>query len=61
MKAVSKESQTVRAVKIINKERIPDHQKFKIGLEIMRRFDHPNVVKIIEIFEDKKYIYLVTQ
>lgn len=61
MKAVNKETQTVRAVKIINKEKIPNHQQFKIELQIMRQLDHPNVIKLIEVYEDKKYIYFVME
>mgnify|MGYP000868733989 FL=1 len=27
----------------------------------MRQLDHPNVIKLIEVFEDKKYIYFVME
>jgi calcium-dependent protein kinase len=61
MKGIHKETKAVRAIKIINKEKIPDTGQFKMELQIMRTLDHPNVIKLYEVYEDKKYIYFVME
>ena len=33
----------------------------KIILSHAARFDHPNVVKLIEVFEDEANVYIVTE
>jgi calcium-dependent protein kinase len=48
------------AVKSINKQTII--QKLEIvrrELDLMAQLDHPNVVKLYEIYEDAKYVHLV--
>ena len=30
-------------------------------LEILRRMDHPNVITVLETFESKKYLFIVTE
>lgn len=33
----------------------------KRELEILFKLDHPNIIKLYEIYEDNKYIHLVTE
>ena len=56
-----KETKAKRAVKVIKKSKLPDADKFKLELDIMRQLDHPNVIRLFEVFEDKKYIYFVME
>jgi len=56
-----RDSQEMRAVKCIKKIGIIDIDKFKSQLEIMRKLDHPNVIKLHDVFEDKKYIYIAME
>ena len=35
--------------------------RLKYEIDILKNLDHPNIVKLYEIFEDKYYIYLVTE
>mmetsp|Transcript_51321 Transcript_51321/g.111372 ORF Transcript_51321/g.111372 Transcript_51321/m.111372 type:complete len:666 (+) Transcript_51321:24-2021(+) len=52
----------IRAVKSILKERVK--QKFSVlrkEIEIGKMVDHPNIIKLYEIFEDKKSIHLVME
>lgn len=53
---------TVRACKIINKSRlqVPIEQ---VGeeIKILKSVDHPNVIKIFEIFEDPNSIYIIQE
>lgn len=30
-------------------------------IEIIKKLDHPNIVKIFEEYEDSKYLYIVTE
>lgn len=61
MKGIHKESKVARAVKVIKKTKLPDAEKFKTELIIMRTLDHPNIIRLMEVFEDKKYIYFVME
>lgn len=60
-KATSKATNAVFAVKSIEKKHLKDAEKFKVEIMIMKEMDHPNIVKLFETFEDKKYLYLVLE
>ena len=53
------------AIKAILKERNSDvarnYQKITNEIEIFAEMEHKNVIKLFEIFEDNKYIFLVTE
>lgn len=53
----------MRAVKIIKKKALAEDErkKLKNEAEILRKLDHPNIIKLYEIFEDKKYYYIITE
>ena len=53
----------VRAVKIIkkNKMNLVDQKFFENELGILRKLDHPNIMKIFEVFEDCVNYFLVTE
>jgi len=48
-------------VKIINKARMTQKQKvmFQNEIEALRKLDHPNVIKLFEIYEDDTSFFLV--
>ena len=50
-----------RAIKIINKSKVSNAERFKLEIEIMMRLDHPSILKLYDYFEDKKYVYLVLE
>lgn len=58
-----RESGELRAVKIIKKKALAEDErkKLKNEAEILRKMDHPNIIKLYEIFEDKKYYYIITE
>ena len=39
------------------------HEKVRLKYEIniLKNLIHPNIVRLIEVFEDKNYIFLVTE
>lgn len=53
----------VRAVKIIKKDSLDAKEKIRFfqEIEILRQLDHPNIVRLYEIFQDDKRYYLVTE
>ncbi len=50
-----------RAIKIINKTKVRNVKRFKIEVEIMMRLDHPNILRLIDYYEDQKFVYLVLE
>jgi calcium-dependent protein kinase len=43
--------------KIINEEK----EKMFAEVNILRKLDHPNIVRLYELFEDSKNYYLITE
>jgi calcium-dependent protein kinase len=54
---------TIRAMKIIPKENIVEGQSQKLldEINILRKLEHPNIMKIYEYFDDNEYIYIVSE
>ncbi len=38
-----------------------EEQNFKYEINILKELDHPNIIKLFEIFEDDKKYYLITE
>ena len=36
-------------------------QRFKSEINILKKLDHPNILKLYEYFKDEKYVYLITE
>ena len=55
--------ETIRAMKIISKEYIVEGQSQKLldEIKILKKLEHPNIMKIYEYFDDSKYIYIVSE
>jgi len=51
----------VRAIKTIAKANIKNEKRFLNELTALRTLDHPHIIKLFEIFEDKENIYLVQE
>jgi calcium-dependent protein kinase len=68
LKAVNKTTKEVRAVKVISKckfSRAADKKvhfdELRTEIDILRRMDHPNVIKLFDVFENETEMYLVTE
>jgi len=59
--AVQKVTGERRAVKAMNKDQVEDKEALESELTILKQLDHPNIVKLFEIYEYKNNIYLVTE
>eukprot|EP01102_Stenamoeba_stenopodia_P008949 TRINITY_DN2619_c0_g1_i1.p1 TRINITY_DN2619_c0_g1~~TRINITY_DN2619_c0_g1_i1.p1 ORF type:complete len:443 (+),score=130.49 TRINITY_DN2619_c0_g1_i1:195-1523(+) len=57
--AIHKKSGEELAVKII--ERGAADQNLIREIEVMKKVNHPNVIKLVAIFEDEKFLYLVME
>ena len=51
----------MRAVKVINKSSIKFPITFINEFEILKKLDHPNIIKIYETYEDETNYYVVTE
>ena len=53
----------MRAIKIIKRRDQGEVHKQKLidEVEILKRLDHPNIIKIYEFYQDKKKFYIVTE
>mmetsp|Transcript_13669 Transcript_13669/g.44289 ORF Transcript_13669/g.44289 Transcript_13669/m.44289 type:complete len:541 (+) Transcript_13669:71-1693(+) len=60
-RAVSKGTGEVRAVKSIPKALLSDIKSFNQEVSIMKKLDHPNLIRLYETFEDRKQVFLVME
>jgi calcium-dependent protein kinase len=51
----------VFACKKMNKRKITNKQRFKTEIDLLRATDHPNIIKLYDIFEDSVFIYLIME
>jgi calcium-dependent protein kinase len=50
-----------RAIKKISKSRIKHPDRLQTEINVMKLSDHPYIVKLYEVWEDERYIYLVME
>ena len=62
-KCTTRDTKVIRAVKLIKKESMnqEEEESFKQEIGILKRLDHPNILKLYEVFDDDKRYYLVTE
>jgi serine/threonine protein kinase len=60
---IHKESGREVAVKIINKKLVGpvDVQQVKSEIDILKIAKHPNIIKLYDVFENEKYIYIIME
>lgn len=65
VKGKDKVSGQVRAIKIVKIEKLAsvdaDLKTLEREFQIMRGMDHPNIVKLYEVYKDEKYLYFVME
>jgi len=59
--AIDRKTGEKRAIKAMNKDQIDDKEALENELAILKSLDHPNIVKLFEIYEHNNNIYLVTE
>ena len=50
-----------RAIKIIDKSKVRNVERFKLEVEIMMKLDHPNILRLYDYFEDEQSVFLVLE
>ena len=60
---IHKENKRKVAIKIINKKLVSsfDLEQVKTEIEILKIAQHPNIIRLYEIFENEKYIYIIME
>ena len=60
-KARHKLSKALRCVKKLSKKDLSDEEKTKLVEEVsvLRSLDHPNIVKVLEFYQNEKYFFIV--
>jgi calcium-dependent protein kinase len=50
-------------VKMLKKERFlfADDTRLRYEIDILKNLDHPNIMKLYEVYEDRSHLYLVTE
>jgi calcium-dependent protein kinase len=55
----------LRAVKLIDKRAMEREkaycERFLNEINILKQLDHPNIIRLYEVFQDSKRYYLVTE
>lgn len=62
-KAKNRETGVRYAVKVLSKKKMNDEDKIAMQteIEILKTVDHPNVVKLVDVFEDERHWCLVME
>ena len=51
----------IYACKMFDKKLIKNKKKLKVEINLLRATDHPNIIKLYETFEDKRFLYLIME
>ena len=51
----------IRACKQLSKSNLSNLKKFEKEIELLIKTDHPNIIKLYEVFEDDRFIYLIME
>mmetsp|Transcript_42350 Transcript_42350/g.64983 ORF Transcript_42350/g.64983 Transcript_42350/m.64983 type:complete len:129 (-) Transcript_42350:589-975(-) len=62
-KAKHRQTQERFAVKVLSKKKMTEEDKIamRTEIEILKQVDHPNIVKLIDVFEDDRHLCLVME
>lgn len=58
---VEKDSGERRAIKRIQKSKIINKRRFYNEIEVLKVVDHPNIIRLYDIYQDDDYVYLVQE
>jgi len=50
-----------RAIKVIERDKIKNFKRFYNEVNALKTLDHPHIIKLFEIYEDEKHVYLVQE
>ena len=64
LKVVHKGSGLLRAMKVLKRDKLREDSQYNIGrlfeeFSILRELDHPNIIKLYEVFQDEHHWYMI--
>ena len=62
-RCILRTTKVIRAVKLIRKDVMTNEEEkaFQEEIKILCTLDHPNILKLYEVFQDEKRYYIVTE
>ena len=57
----NKKTGEIRACKHLSKLNVKDLDKFRREIKIMKKMDHPNIIKIYEVYESERSLYIIME
>ena len=60
-KVKEKSTGEIKALKQVEKSKLPDVKYFETEIKLLSLLDHPNIVRLFEVFEDDKNFYLIME
>jgi serine/threonine protein kinase len=60
-KCMDRETSQWYAIKSIRKAKVKKIEVLKREIEILKEVKHPNIIELVDVFEDAKYLHLVTE
>mmetsp|Transcript_56975 Transcript_56975/g.138805 ORF Transcript_56975/g.138805 Transcript_56975/m.138805 type:complete len:519 (-) Transcript_56975:417-1973(-) len=60
-KCMDRETKEWYAIKSIRKAKVSKIEVLKREIEILKEVRHPNIISLVDVFEDAKYLHLVTE
>jgi len=60
-KCMHRESNEWYAIKSIRKSKVSKIEVLKREIEILKEVKHPHIIELIEVFEDERYLHLITE
>jgi len=60
-RARDKVTRQMYAIKTIRKSKISRLESLRREIEILQTVDHPNIIKLVDVYEDEKFLHLVTE
>ena len=61
LKLQNKSTEQFFACKELKKEKLTDIESFNQEIDLLGQLDHPNIIKLYEIYENEKFPYNVTE
>lgn len=60
-KCMHRESNEWYAIKSIRKSKVSKIEVLKREIEILKEVKHPHIIELIEVYEDERYLHLITE
>lgn len=60
-KCMDRETKEWLAIKSIRKSKVSKIEVLKREIEILKEVQHPHIIRLVDVYEDSKYLHLVTE